>query len=113
MGYKSQEGYKIKVIGSFSIGCNSAKFGIMDAQQTNKDLDIEYEERRLWMEMYGSFLKYGLSLFEPDGKAANIGVESLLALRTHFEEREAYGRAEYVHGLIEAYHKLWPTAAGC
>ena len=96
-------------MGSFFIWCVRAKFGDMNESQ----LEIEYEERRLWMEIYGSLLKYGLSLFEPDGNAANVGVESLLALRTHFEERGAYGRAEYVHGLIEAYHKRWPDVVGC
>ena len=77
------------------------------------DLDVEYEEKRLWMNIYGCLLSCGLDLFEPNGltqELDGVGVECLLGLRTHFESREAYGRAAFVHKMILEYQKRWPEA---
>jgi hypothetical protein len=84
----------------------------MNKIQEVRILDIENEENCLWMNIYGCLLSCGLDLFEPDGLIngqKEISVECLLSLRTHFEEREAYGRAEFVHKMILEYRKRWPA----
>ena len=85
----------------------------MNKTQEERDLDMEYEEKRLWMTIYGCLLSCGLDLFEPGGltqELDGVGVECLLGLRTHFESREVYGRAAFVHKMILEYQKRWPEA---
>ena len=85
----------------------------MNKTQEERDLDMEYEEKRLWMTIYGCLLSCGLDLFEPGGltqELDGVGVECLLGLRTHFESREAYGRAGFVHRHILEYKERWPEA---
>jgi hypothetical protein len=80
---------------------------------TQEELDAWYEWILPWMELYGGLLKFGLQLFEPDGECIDpetgfsLGPECLMDLRTHFEYREAYGRAAYVHRFIQEYHTRW------
>lgn len=81
---------------------------------TKEELDAWYEWIRPWMDLYGGLLKFGLLLFEPEGRIVDedtgfmMGPEYLIDLRTHFEEREAYGRAAHVHRFIQEYHARWP-----
>jgi len=66
------------------------------------------EEKGDWMRIYLLLLEYGLSLFEPDGKAVDAGVDCLIGLRAYFESTGAPGRAEHVNSFIQAYEKRWP-----
>lgn len=81
-----------------------------DKEQASEGLTEEQEKHSEFMKLYGGFMQYGLNLFEPDGKLApdGPGIESLELLLKHFEEREAYGRCEFVQGLIMEYKKRWP-----
>jgi hypothetical protein len=69
---------------------------------------INIDTHTEWMKIYCGLMRYGLSLFEPSGKMDGVGAECLLELRTHFEEREAYGRAEFVNGILTEYRIRWP-----
>lgn len=83
----------------------------MNKMQEERDLDVENEENCLWMNIYGCLLSCGLDLFEPDGLINEqdvIGLNCLLGLRTHFEDHEAYGRAQFVHKMVLEYQKRWP-----
>ena len=85
----------------------------MNKTQEERDLAIDYEEKCLWMNIYGCLLTCGLDLFEPGGRInrqKGIGVECLVSLRTHFEGRGAYGRAAFVHKMILEHQKRWPEA---
>jgi hypothetical protein len=102
---------KLKINRSFSFGRIRAKLAGMNKPLKKRDLDMEYQEKRLWMTMYGCLLSCGLDLFEPNGLTRDcdgVGAECLLDLRTHFERREAYGRAGFVNEMIVEYQKRWP-----
>lgn len=77
-------------------------------KDVSEDLTPEQERHIEAMKLYGGFLKYGLCLFEPDGTINGVGVECLELVLKHFEEREAYGRCKFVHGLIKEYKERWP-----
>jgi hypothetical protein len=98
-------------LGQLPFGRVRAKLAGMNKTQEERDRDIEYEEKCLWMNIYGCLLICGLDLFEPAGLTSEqegLEVECLQGLRTHFERREAYGRAAFVHKIILEYQKRWP-----
>ena len=60
------------------------------------------------MRMYGNLVEYGITLFEPDGTANGVGLESLELLLEHFEKRNSPGRCKYIRSVMEEYKKRWP-----
>jgi hypothetical protein len=83
---------------------------------TQQEINEEYERALPWIELWGALMKYGLEAFEADGRFTDkttgkgIGLEHLEGLRTYFENKEAYGRAGRVHGLIQEHQTRWPNA---
>lgn len=82
--------------------------------KTQQEIDEEYERARPWIELWDGLLRFGLALFEPDGRGNDnspnsIRLEHLEGLRTYFENIESYRRAGRVHQLIQEYQKRWPN----
>lgn len=75
-------------------------------------MNAENKNTERWMTIYGSLLRFGVDLFEPNGVVEGpeeaVGVECLLDLRTYFESIESYGRAARVNGFIKEYYERWP-----
>lgn len=67
--------------GNLTLGRIRIKLADMNKTLEERDLDMEYEEKRLWMNIYGCLLSCGLELFEPNGltqELDGVGVECLL-----------------------------------
>lgn len=53
-------------------------------------------------------MKYGITLFEPDGHVNGIGLEMLELVLEYFEQRESYGRCAYIKEIKDEYQRRWP-----
>ena len=76
-------------------------------EQSPSEVDAELKEKSEHILLYGGLLKFGISLFEPDGKA-NGGIVYLLTLLRYFEKIESYGRCARIRDWMKEYRKRWP-----
>lgn len=76
-------------------------------EQSPADVEEQLKEKSEHILLYGGLRKFGISLFEPDGKA-NGGIEYLLVLLRYFEKIESYGRCVRIRDWIKEYRKRWP-----